>query len=137
MGRADVPALHLPFCFGHYTEQLMLGGNVPHHALQVDVVFVRDPADVAQLRGDFFNAEARLQFNVVHISTPEVESVDGVELQRFEYLPEGSTLGVRAVVLIDTRRRLRLEVVDAPLFFTDAELRAFAVEALAAVQLGD
>jgi hypothetical protein len=129
---ADGPNTHRRFGYGHYYAQHMLGGGTTHEPLQVDVVVVRD--DPALLRGRFFNSAA---FVSLGSSAPNaIEHVDGVDIETYVRVADEAP-GLRAVVLIDTGRRLRLEVVDELLHFDHAELRAFALEALAAVQLGN
>jgi hypothetical protein len=130
---ADGPNTHRPFGYGHYFTQNVLGGGTTHEPLQVDVIAVRDE-NLALLRGRFFNSAA---FVSLGSSAPQtIEHVDGVDIETYERVADEAP-GLRAVVLIDTARHLRLEVVDVLLRFSNAELRAFALEAVAAVQLGD
>lgn len=130
---ADAPNTHRPFGYGHYFTQHMLGGGTTHEPLQVDVVVIRDD-NLDLLHGRFFNSAAWVALG--HSPPTVSEQIDGVEVQHFERAPS-EVPGLRAVVLIDTRRRLRVEVVDVLVHFSRAELRAFAVAAMAAVQLGD
>lgn len=131
-GQADARTtsarVHLPFGFGDYRTQHPLGGGTTHRPLQVDVIVVRD--DVDSLRGWFFNAAGFVAIGGGRADSEELLP-DGVVIEHYDRIDGPSAL--RAVVIVDVGRKLRLEVVDELQRLDQAQLREFALKVFAAI----
>ena len=119
---------HLPFGFGSYRSENPLGGT--HHALQVDVVVVGD--DASSLRGWFFSSAG---FVAIGGAVPDrtEELANDVVVEHWLRRADLHGTDLRAVVVVDTRRLLRLEVIDELVGFSETALRAFALDVFASI----
>ena len=117
---------HLPYGFGDYRTQHPLGGGTTHQPLQVDVVVA---PELEPLQGRFFNSAA---FVAIGGGKPDRVDAGNVVVEHYDRTDRSAAL--RAVVVIDLDKRLRIEVVDQLQRFDEAGLAAFALRAHGSVR---